>query len=80
MQSCRCKALGAWVCALNFNRTLVIKFFVCMHVYMYIGRFELSCTVDETRMHTVRCEGIGGVINGSEVACVYDSGPMQEKC
>ena len=51
---------------------------VCMCVCA--GRFGLSCTIDGNRKLTVQCRGIGGVINGSEVACVYDSGPMQEKC
>jgi hypothetical protein len=39
-----------------------------------------NCTIDIARIQTVRCEGIGGVINESEVACVYDSGKLQEKC
>ena len=47
---------------------------------MYTGRFGFNCTVDESRTQTVRCEGISGVINKSEVACVYDSGKVQEKC
>ena len=51
-----------------------------MYVYVYVGPFELSCTIDETRPRTVQCDGIEGVIDGSEVACVYDSGPMQKKC
>ena len=51
-----------------------------MYVYVYVGQFELSCTIDETRPRTVQCDGIEGVIDGSEVACVYDSGPMQKKC
>ena len=53
------------------------------HEYCYnffIGRFGLICTGDENRTLTIQCEGIGGIVNGSEVACVYDSGPMQEKC
>ena len=48
---------------------------------MYVGRFEFNCTTDESRTQTVRCEGINpGVINESKVACVYDSGKVQEKC
>ena len=42
--------------------------------------FEINCIVDMNRTYTVRCEGINGVINESMVACVYDSGSMQEKC
>ena len=49
-------------------------------MYVYVGPFELICTIDETRPPTVRCDGIEEVIDGSEVACIYDSGPMQEKC
>ena len=49
-------------------------------MYVYVGPFELSCTIDETRPPTVQCDGIEGVIDGSEVACVYDSGPMQKQC
>ena len=41
-------------------------------------QFGLTCTIVENRTHTIECQGINGVINESEVACVYDSGPMQE--
>ena len=43
-------------------------------------RFGLNCAVDVYRTLTVQCEGVGGVIDGSTVACVYDSGPIQEEC
>ena len=43
-------------------------------------RFGLNCTVVENRTLTVYCEGIYGVINKSEVTCVYESGQIQEKC
>ena len=43
-------------------------------------RFGLNCAVDVHRTLTVQCEGVGGVIDGSKVACVYDSGPIQEEC
>ena len=49
-------------------------------LYNIIGGFGFNCTVDESRTQVVRCEGINGVINESEVACVYDSGKEQEKC
>ena len=46
----------------------------------YADRFGLNCTINKNRTHTVQCESISGVINESEVACVYDSGPMRGKC
>ena len=49
-------------------------------LYNIIGGFGFNCTVDTFRTQTVRCEGINGVINEFEVACVYDSGKVQEKC
>ena len=48
-----------------------------LYYYSFAG-FEISCTVDTYRTYTVRCEGRFGVIN--IVACVYDSGILQEKC
>ena len=43
-------------------------------------RFILSCSVVENRIVTIHCEGINGDINESEVACIYGSGQIQEKC
>ena len=43
-------------------------------------RFGLNCAIDVHKTLTVQCEGVGGVIDGSTVACVYDSGPIQEEC
>ena len=37
----------------------------------------LDCEVDESTIH---CTGVSGVIDKSEVFCVYDSGPRLEKC
>ena len=47
---------------------------------IFVGRFGISCTVNENRTFAVQCQGISGVINDSEVGCIYDSGPMVEKC
>ena len=49
-------------------------------LWFTVVRFALNCTVVENRTLTVQCEGIYGVINKSEVTCVYDSGQIQEKC
>ena len=51
-----------------------------LHLILHAGGFGFNCTIDGSRTQTVRCEGINGVINESEVACVYDSGKVQEKC
>ena len=42
--------------------------------------FELNCTVNADRIPMVRCEGVSGVINDSEVDCIYDDGLMREMC
>lgn len=43
--------------------------------------FELNCTVNDDRTLTVQCEGVSGVINYSEVFCIYDdSGVMGQMC
>ena len=45
-----------------------------------VVKFVLNCAVVEDRKLTVHCDGVNGVINESEVTCIYDSGQIQEKC
>ena len=50
---------------------------VTVNVILFAG-FELDCTVDGDRTLVVRCEGVSGVINDSQVVCIYDDGPMRK--
>ena len=49
-------------------------------VVLYITVFELNCIAGENRTLMVRCEGVSGVINDSQIVCIYDDGPMREMC